>query len=153
MNPSKFPPISDPTVAGQAARDQHYGVASSVPLSNQIGSRFQALPSIPPVVAPRDLVNLLQPWVQESSREKQRIADRLGTFNSKDNTAWTEITARFGLNIKQPELLNIATVLATKANIKLDRDAKRRKAVLLKWFQENWAILSPFLDFVVLEDS
>lgn len=92
------------------------------------------------------------PVTNEGNKEKERITNRLNGFNPKDNPAWREITTRFGNNIKQPELLSIATVLASNANIKLDRDAKRRKSVLIKWFEENWKAILPFLDYVVLED-
>lgn len=88
-----------------------------------------------------------------TNREKERISDRLHGFDPKDNIAWKEITQRFGTNIKQPELLSIAEVLANYANVKLDRDAKRRKTVLIKWFSENWSLISPYLSYVVLEDS
>jgi hypothetical protein len=88
----------------------------------------------------------------EPNKEKLRILGRLKDFNAKDCSVWREITNRFGRNIKQRELLSIATVLATHANIKLDRDAKRRKTVLVKWFEENWPALQPYLDYVVLED-
>ena len=91
--------------------------------------------------------------IPATTKEKERIASRLSGFNPKDNMVWHEITQRFGASIKQPELLSIATVLAQNANIKLDRDAKRRKSVLVKWFEENWAVIKPFLDYVVLEDS
>ena len=87
------------------------------------------------------------------TKEKERIANRLNNFNPKDTPVWREITQRFGSSIKQPELLSIATVLAQNAHIKLDRDAKRRKAVLIKWFEENWAAIYPYLDYVVLEDG
>ena len=87
------------------------------------------------------------------SQEKERIADRLGDFKPKQNAIWTEITNRFGPSIKQPELLSIANVLAQNANLKLDRDAKRRKSVLIKWFSENWANIAPIIDYVSLEDS
>jgi hypothetical protein len=89
----------------------------------------------------------------ESNKEKERIAERLGGFNSKDNVVWKEITHRFGSNLKQPELLSIAHVLASHAGLKLDRDAKRRKSVLVKWFDEHWSQLCPYLDYVVLEDA
>lgn len=93
------------------------------------------------------------PVQAEGNKEKERITNRLNGFNPKDNSAWREITNRFGNNIKQPELLSIATVLASNANIKLDRDAKRRKCVLIKWFEENWKAILPYLDYVVLEDA
>ena len=85
--------------------------------------------------------------------EKMRIAYRLAGFNPKDNPVTQEITRRFGSNIKHGELVGIAQAIADKAQIKLDRDAKRRKNVLLKWFAENWEIISPFLDYIVLEDN
>lgn len=96
---------------------------------------------------------IIQPTESTGTKEKERIAERLAGFNPKDNSVWHEITQRFGASIKQPELLSIANVLAQNANIKLDRDAKRRKSVLIKWFEENWSSIRPFLDYVVLEDS
>jgi hypothetical protein len=89
----------------------------------------------------------------EQSSEKKRIANRLKGLIPKQSPAWQEITRRFGLNVKHPELVEIATVLSENANIRLDRDAKRRKAVLIKWFEENWADVSPYLDYVVLEET
>ena len=83
--------------------------------------------------------------------ERERIAMRMEGFNQKDNCAWLELTKRFGQNIKRSELMNIAQVLADAANIKLDRDAKRRKSVLLKWFDEHWTRIRPLLDYIVLE--
>lgn len=100
-----------------------------------------------------NLENLINPPANELNREKERIAGRLQGFNPKDNPAWHQITQRFGANIKQPELLSIAEVLAQNAGIKLDRDAKRRKTVLIKWFSENWDRVVPYLDYVVLEDA
>lgn len=93
------------------------------------------------------------PSMEPQNKEKDRIHSRLDGFNPKDNEVWKVITSKFGPNIKQPELLSIASVCAQNANLKLDRDAKRRKSVLIKWFYENWAAISPYLDFVVLEDA
>ena len=90
---------------------------------------------------------------ETANKEKRRIAQRLYGFNPKDNPAWYQITQKFGSNLKQPELLSIAEVCATSAHIKLDRDAKRRKSVLIKWFEENWPRISPYLNYVILEDT
>jgi hypothetical protein len=89
----------------------------------------------------------------DKTPEKSRIATRLDGFNPKDNDVWRAITGKFGATLKQPELLSIARILSANANIKLDRDAKRRKSVLVKWFEENWSSISPFLEYVVLEDT
>jgi hypothetical protein len=84
--------------------------------------------------------------------EKQRIASRLQGFNPKDNRAWTYLTQQFGPSLKQNILVQIATLLAGEAHVKLDRDAMRRKSVLVKWFEENWAAVSPFLPYIRLEE-
>jgi hypothetical protein len=86
-------------------------------------------------------------------REKARVARRLNGFNIKDTIVWKVMTRRFGGNIKHPELVSMAEVLSSHACITLDRDAKRRKSVLVKWFQENWASIEPYLPYIVLEDG
>jgi hypothetical protein len=96
---------------------------------------------------------LYNPGKSLGTHEKQRIACRLEGFNAKDTAVWNALAQKFGSNIKQPELLSIATVLSKNANVRLDRDAKRRKSVLLKWFEENWNAVSPYLDYVVLEET
>jgi hypothetical protein len=98
-------------------------------------------------------VNLFNSGISTGVPEKQRIANRLQGFNPKDNQIWNALAQKFGTNLKQPELLSIAAVLSKSANVRLDRDAKRRKSVLLKWFEENWNSICPFLDYVVLADT
>jgi hypothetical protein len=88
----------------------------------------------------------------EPTREKERIAVRLSGFNARENDAWKEMTRRFGSSIKHPELLTMAEALAKQAKLMLDRDAKRRKTVLIKWFEENWEAIRPHLDQVAFED-
>jgi hypothetical protein len=100
-----------------------------------------------------DFSQLVNSAQLDLSKEKDRIARRLGGSNAKDSPVWKAITQRFGSNIKQPELLSMAQVLAAQANVRLDRDAKRRKSVLIKWFEENWTAVEPFLQYVVLEDT
>ena len=85
--------------------------------------------------------------------EKKRIKARLGEFHPKESIVWSEIRRRFGNKLKHGELLSIAEVTSAFARVFLDRDAKRRKSVLIKWFEENWATLSPYLSYVVLEDK
>ncbi|OHT13542.1 hypothetical protein TRFO_03281 [Tritrichomonas foetus] len=108
----------------------------------------------PAMLYPQLALNTIQ---QQSglqlTNERLRIAYRLAGFNPKDNYVTQEITRRFGANLKQGELVNIAQVIADQASIKLDRDAKRRKNVLFKWFEENWTQITPYLDYIVLEDN
>lgn len=87
------------------------------------------------------------------NEEKLRVAERLHGFNPKNNLVTNYLSQRFGKHIKHTELLSIANILSSNTNIKLDRDAKRRKAVLLKWFEEHWVFLCPYINFIVLEDT
>jgi hypothetical protein len=122
-------------------------------LDDAMAQRFSAFLAMAGTNNSIELVQLLSAprGPAEENKEKSRIAQRMIGFNARDNEVWKEITSRFGANLKHPELLSIANVLATNAMIKLDRDAKRRKAVLIKWFHEHWAEVSPFLDYVTLE--
>lgn len=88
-----------------------------------------------------------------ATAEKRRVAQRLAGFDVKGSQVWREISARFGANIKQGELTSIASEIAKTANIRLDRDAKRRKMVLLRWFEENWEQIQPYLEYVVIEET
>jgi hypothetical protein len=47
----------------------------------------------------------------------------------------------------------IAGLVAKKLDIRLDRDARRRKIVMIKWFEENWSAVEPLLSNIVLEDQ
>ena len=109
--------------------------------------------AIPKDGDPRPAFPMLMFPASEPNREKQRIAERLGDFDAKRCPVWRKITQRFGNAIKQPELLSIARVLADQLNLKLDRDAKRRKSVLIKWFAENWELVGDLIDYVQLEDA
>jgi hypothetical protein len=42
-------------------------------------------------------------------------------------------------------------LMAEHLNLRVDRDARRRKIVMLKWFEENWLKVEPLLAHIVLE--
>jgi hypothetical protein len=58
----------------------------------------------------------------------------------------------YGQKLKQDELVSIADLCAEKLQIKLDRDARRRKIVVIKWFEENWAAIQPLIHLIVLDN-
>jgi hypothetical protein len=105
-----------------------------------------------PGLASTPVVNFFPGLPADPSPEKVRIIDRLLGFNPKEHPSWAAIATRFGATVNQRELVSIARVLATHSHVPLDRDAKRRKSVLLKWFAENWGAIAPFIDSVVLEE-
>ena len=77
---------------------------------------------------------------------------RLSGFDGKNSHSLAEICDAFGPNFRQNELLCIAHVISFHAKLKLHMEAKRRKEVLIKWFQENLYVIWPFLNRLVLED-
>ena len=85
--------------------------------------------------------------------ERKRVDDRLRGFSLKDSIAWKAICERFGSDLNQTELLSMAEVIGHELHIKIDREAKRRKEVLIKWFDENFLIIKPILNIMVLEDA
>lgn len=96
----------------------------------------------------------------QNESERKKIDERLRGFSLNESAAWKDICDRFGPNLNQTELLSIAEVLCYEVNhsqrnfpLKVDREAKRRKEVLIKWFDENYVDLQPHLKTIVLEDE
>ena len=90
-----------------------------------------------------------RPESEASERHKQvrsALTERLKNFVYKESAAWKEITRRYGEELTQNELLCIAEVIASNLGIVIDREAKRRKNVLIKWFDENLEVITPFFE-------
>ena len=85
--------------------------------------------------------------------EQARLKMRLRGFDYHLSRSWIGLCNHFGSDLKQEELMSIAELVAKTANLRIDRDAKRRKIVLMKWFEENWSIVSSYMRFIVLEDA
>ena len=81
----------------------------------------------------------------KKSDEIERINNQLGGFDWKKSHAWSKISRTIGNEATLPTLRVIAQDMATKVNIRLGRDEKRRKCVLVKWFNDNWSKLEPML--------
>jgi hypothetical protein len=77
--------------------------------------------------------------------ETLRVASRLGSFDWRTSRVWKTIREHFGTELSLTELRKLLLWLAEDAGLSADRDAKRRKSVLLKWMDENWSRLSHFL--------
>ena len=85
------------------------------------------------------------------TKEKKKISYRLNGFHQHQSPVWKAICQKFGEKIKQQQLYEIAVIIASHQNLILDRDAKRRKGVLIKWFDENSkSVLEclPYIDFM-----
>lgn len=85
--------------------------------------------------------------------DKKKVESRLDGFNPNESLAWIEICKKYGSSLSHNELISIAQVFASNFGIKVDRDAKRRKEVLIKWFDENSKLLIPFLNYIRIEKA
>ena len=85
--------------------------------------------------------------------ERKRVDARLNGFVYKESRAWHEITRYYGDGLNQAELLSIAEVIASQIGVKVDREAKRRKEVLIKWYDENIEPIIEIMPLIKLEDK
>lgn len=83
--------------------------------------------------------------------ELNRVKMRINGFSLQTSVAWSYLTFKYGEKLTHDELTSIAELISGHVGIHLDRDAKRRKIVLVKWFDENWPVIEPYLQYVVLE--
>ncbi|OHS96257.1 hypothetical protein TRFO_37587 [Tritrichomonas foetus] len=71
-------------------------------------------------------------------------------FEFKKCEAFKQITeVYFYPTIRQSELVSISTVLANACELRVDRDAKRRKDLLYKWFEDHWDQIEPHLKHLI----
>lgn len=86
------------------------------------------------------------------SEERERVQRRIEGFDWPKSPVWLHLCCLYGPKLKQDELVSIADIIVKKLEIKLDRDARRRKVVMIKWFEENWIRIRQILPFIVLDD-
>lgn len=89
---------------------------------------------------------------QISHQEMKRIRQRLQCPQKEQiDYVMDMIQAYFPGGIGKHELLMVAVLLSDHLGIHLDRDAKRRRKVLLTWYWEHWARIFPYLKYVRFE--
>jgi len=67
------------------------------------------------------------------------------------NPVIMELERVFGRKLKQTDLQHIGTAISNKTGLKLDRETKRSKVLLVKWFTINWRIVQDNLTAINLE--
>jgi hypothetical protein len=86
--------------------------------------------------------------------EADRVKRRLRGFDWETSDAWTILREHFGQTIQTNEIRSVARLLCHKLpDLKLDRDADRDGRVLIKWYQENLAIIRENLKYVGFQYS
>jgi hypothetical protein len=87
--------------------------------------------------------------------QAKKVLARLDGFDAENCAVVQELRATFSAGVTNEELRSIARLLCEKcpSKLKLDRDARRDGRVLIKWYQENWAFISPLLQNIELRDE
>jgi hypothetical protein len=78
--------------------------------------------------------------------EKEWLEHEMKGFQPQESEAWKFLAERYGEKISKDELLSLGQVAAMELGLALVRDYKRRKATMIKWFQDNFTRLRPFLE-------
>ena len=78
--------------------------------------------------------------------ESDFVKEKLKDFEPKASRAWISLTSRYGPKINQNQLLSLAEVVSYQLNLGLFREYKRRKEMLIKWFDENYDAVWPFIE-------
>jgi hypothetical protein len=89
----------------------------------------------------------------QNQKEELINIDRLKSFSQEHCAAKRLLTELYG-PINGHDLLSLAKVCSHYLSIYLDREASRRKVVLMKWFDENLMDIKPFLrHHIVIENE
>ena len=86
-------------------------------------------------------------------REQNRIKDLLNDFDMKSSRIYQEFLKRGWETLSQQVLKSIAQVFEDRIKIPLSRESKRRKSVLIKWFDDNYDKIYPHLDSIQIVDE
>ena len=85
--------------------------------------------------------------------EKKLNDLRLRNFDKKNSRIVIYLKKSFG-KMNRDQLLSLAKITSNIINVNLDREARRRKKVLWKWFDENQIqILNMYKDNLQIVDS
>ena len=87
------------------------------------------------------------------SDDKEKVKAILGDFDPNKSEAWLTLEECFGVNVKQPPLLEIAKIIGQHVHINVNRNARRRKSVLIKWYHDNWNALKPYIKHFQVDDE
>ena len=88
------------------------------------------------------------------SYDRMKVKVRLNGFDTQNSQAFNYLFQHCHRELKHFELFQLAEYLSMNyPELRVDREAKRRKSILLKWYEEHFTILKPLLDNIVFEDE
>jgi hypothetical protein len=71
-------------------------------------------------------------------------------FSYEESRAYRTFESRDWHRLRLPEYVAIATILAQRTQLTIDRDSKRKKNVLFQWMEAHWDVLAPWVEVLQL---
>ena len=81
----------------------------------------------------------------QAAIERMLVASRMKNFDPNHGRVIETLTNLLGTMPNREQLLSLGRVLAKHLHLQLDREAFRRKEVLIKWFDEHFEVVIPFI--------
>jgi hypothetical protein len=119
-------------------------VDSNISLTQAIFSRLKELVAV--LNNPESGENELQ------LRDRQEIDQRIRGFDFRKSIPFQRLEEKGYGHLKFSELLSMSEVIAQRASLSLDRQAKRRKRVLFKWLADHWQIIEPHFERMEIQN-
>jgi hypothetical protein len=86
-------------------------------------------------------------------RDQSEAVERLGSFVPEESRVWQLLQARFGSKLTMPMLEAITTMVSKRSGATPDRQARRRKGIMVKWLQEQIQCLESLLPRMILVEN
>lgn len=113
-------------------------------LDKKVDELKALLPNYPP-----DEVNVMLKKLSKKLKNKSKM--QKVDFDFENCQAFHELNG-FSVD-KLDDLLFIANAVSKEKDIKIKRDQKRSKALLVQWFNENWNVIKPCLEKSIMFDT
>ncbi|EAX99603.1 hypothetical protein TVAG_427670 [Trichomonas vaginalis G3] len=90
-------------------------------------------------------VNKHKRKTSQSKRDYEKIKNRISQAGIQMDYVAAYLEKLYGDHMTVTNLLSLATKIAQKLDLNIDRLAKRNRSALICWFAENWKIVYPYL--------
>jgi hypothetical protein len=81
----------------------------------------------------------------QDQRERDWLMQQRHLFDAEHCEAWRDLRQMIAPKISFEELRSLAIICHENLDIELSRDVKRRKEMLIKWFDDHWVVVKSFL--------
>jgi hypothetical protein len=84
----------------------------------------------------------------ESADEVKKVKQLMKDFSQDESLAWKQMCNHFGRELQHSELFSLAQTIAELHGSELSapgRLERRRRTMLIRWFDSNWEIIEPTL--------